>query len=290
MGRVLRPFGNIVSPGTRQVPTGQVAIDWSHPLANGLIGCWLPGVTGPVDVTHQTPDLSLQSSAANVRDLTQEGGGLKSTASSSGYDLVGVPSSYLSWTGFTIYWRGYLFGVPPVAGSLYAGINYNSAATAPYIVVALGYNTNFYLYYSDSGTLVQFNTTIAPAAGFESIGATFSGVTLGKNYFYQKGALKATSGALTTAPSSSATSTLCVNADHNDATRNPNGICNICCFWNRQLSDSDMAWVDREPYSFLMPAESEMPVIYAPAVPSIILGYTNSPMGSIRRIPNIIGY
>ena len=42
-----------------QVPTSPVEIDWSHPLAEGLQGFWLPGLPPPKDLTGRYPSRGL---------------------------------------------------------------------------------------------------------------------------------------------------------------------------------------------------------------------------------------
>ena len=51
-----RQFANLLSP-KRQVPMGRLQIDWKHPLALDLIGCWVPGVMGGIDVAGKAPTL-----------------------------------------------------------------------------------------------------------------------------------------------------------------------------------------------------------------------------------------
>ena len=44
-----------------QVPTFPVEIDWSHPLASGLQGFWLPGLPPPQDLTGRYPSQGLMT-------------------------------------------------------------------------------------------------------------------------------------------------------------------------------------------------------------------------------------
>ena len=46
-----------------QVPTFPVEIDWSHPLANGVQGFWLPGLPPPQDLTGRYPSQGLMTIA-----------------------------------------------------------------------------------------------------------------------------------------------------------------------------------------------------------------------------------
>ena len=46
-----------------QVPTSPVEIDWSHPLAEGLQGFWLPGLPPPKDLTGRYPSRGLMTIA-----------------------------------------------------------------------------------------------------------------------------------------------------------------------------------------------------------------------------------
>ena len=55
-------------------------VDWSHPLTQGLIGCWVPGAARGWDLTGNTPALILSSSGAGVSQVAvgPEGVGLNS--------------------------------------------------------------------------------------------------------------------------------------------------------------------------------------------------------------------
>ena len=46
-----------------QVPTAPVEVDWSHPLANGVQGFWLPGLPPPQDLTGRYPSQGLMTVA-----------------------------------------------------------------------------------------------------------------------------------------------------------------------------------------------------------------------------------
>ena len=103
MASPLRLFSNQLNPN-RQVPLGPVAIDWSNPLADGLIGCWLPGASG-VDIAGKAPTLAYGAGAIVQATPEGPGEGVTTSASNTGMTaIVGAP--FTNYTALTIYWRG----------------------------------------------------------------------------------------------------------------------------------------------------------------------------------------
>ena len=115
MAALLKPFQRL-SP--KCVPNGLLKIDWSHPLATGLIGCWVPGVMFGIDLTGNTPDLvGVPNGAGQLPGTTTcvEGPALQSLSGTLDFGLNGpvtVGGPLTTWTSLTGFWRG-LIGRKP---------------------------------------------------------------------------------------------------------------------------------------------------------------------------------
>ena len=58
------------------------------------------------------------------------------------------------------------------------------------------------------------------------------------------------------------TSPLVVIGEDGSNGRAPNAISNMALFYNRLLSGAEIAFLDQNPYCFLLPAEGEMPALF----------------------------
>ncbi len=263
MTSILKSFRNLASPGPLQVPTGRLAIDWTHPLAKGLIGCWLPG-NSMQDISGQVAaDLVNFSPSASPRDVTAEGVGVKSAATNSAITQYAT-TPFKSWTGFSIFWRGYQLGAPAIDGLL-LGVSYDDNIDSPYVIVVIatnGNNTNWSLQWNNgAGEVVGTNFTPAiPSNKIYSVGATFN--VGGSSKGYQGGVVAASDSFGGVSPISSATSRIIIGSWYGIISgRFSNTINNITAYWNRELSAAEMAWLDRDPYCFVIPQEYEMPIL-----------------------------
>ena len=78
----------------RSLPNGGVRIDWSHPMTNGLIGCYLPGITRGIDLCGNV-NLTA-SSGATFDSTTPEGPGMLAGTAATRSGMTGPASGYPS--------------------------------------------------------------------------------------------------------------------------------------------------------------------------------------------------
>lgn len=279
MAGILKPFGNILTPGPLQVPKGRLVIDWSNRLANGLIGVWVFGANGTVDITGQAPTLTYES-ASGVYDQTREGAGLKSAAANTALTATATPA-FKGLAAATLYWRGYVIGNSSNSCD-FIGITFDNAATSPFWEIGIGAmssgsTTSMQLEYSAGGSPQTASANHALTAGtIESLCATFGGTT--QNIFYANG-VQTASNAVGFSPSSSATSEIFINT-YPSTGRFSNTITLAAYFWNRALSPDEVAWLNLNPYSFLLPAEYELPTGMAGAAGAVQFRRTLSELGT----------
>lgn len=267
MASILKPFGSLLSP-KRAVPTGKLKIDWTHPLASGLVGCWVPGVMGGIDLAGKTAPLSFVASSIGV---APEGPGV--IGSSGGNLAMSGPagSPLYAWTsGFSFYIRGYQGVSDTNSNTNLFSITYNNAVDSPYFILSTQANSG-----QTGGTVnVNWNSggngeSIFNAFPQLTAGSSFSrGAALvvnGLAYAYNNGAYTTgnTFGGASL-PSYGTLPQLSINGfNSNLYGRDTGSTVYILAFWSRALSADEMAWLDLEPYCFLIPEEAELPALYA---------------------------
>ena len=89
----------LLSPASYGAPK----IDWSHPLANGLIACYLPGVSRGINLVGCGGDLA-PVVAANNSGSTIEGPAFKTATTNDG--LKGLAPPAFLGNNNSYYWRG----------------------------------------------------------------------------------------------------------------------------------------------------------------------------------------
>jgi hypothetical protein len=274
MAAILKPF-QVLSP-RRSVPVGQVSIDWSHPLANGLIGCWLPGVSGGIDLTGNCADLQPSSGSSKKYSVNQEGPTLDpGTAGTVNMLTATAPPAYKGQQAMSMYYRAEkLRAADTQAILLY--ISYDNVPNAPYNVFGLQSvfnNTSYsqiYVGININGTSQQSANVDFSAETQIRVGATVTSVTGHALSLYKNGLLadNSTNTLPTGTLNGTSTSQISINGWDTSATsgRASGTAPYIACLWNRELSASEMAAIDADPYGFLVPAnQNGLPALYVAA-------------------------
>lgn len=116
-------------------PVTGVQVNYGHPLAAGLVGCFPLNEGSGTNVTNIVTGKTypFQGSPAWIR--SRYGIGLDcSTGNDTG--VLGTAEDILRVTkDVTVFWRGYLVGTPS-ANTAFAGVMYNAAETSPFIAYA----------------------------------------------------------------------------------------------------------------------------------------------------------
>jgi hypothetical protein len=268
---------------------GRPWIDWTHPLTNGLIGCWVPGLSGPIDLTGQVLDLSQNSSAGNILlTTTPDGPALNSlkNAGAGNATYYGIaPSSFKTWSNLTMFWRGFVGPSGDTLGnnSTIFGIAYDNAVGPPYQVVDLGMTVavRSFVDWNSGGTYMSGNSGASIAVNFNtmnSIAATFP--VSGTVTQYVNGVSVYSGTSFGGAPNTSATSTICIGSYFSGGAHDyTNTAATLACAWNRILSANEVAFLDADPYCFLTWAEGDWPAIAIFVAAAITKGSTLPIMG-----------
>lgn len=272
---ILRSFAANALWSKNQVPQGDLAIDWTHNLTNGLIGAWVPGAMGGVEITGFGPTLITQ--IGNVAgtpfiDITPDGPGLRSSGHfGDGYGAT-TPPNYRSilGSGLSMFWRGLVLG----GGNNYTPvlmISWDNSSGGPAPVMSIGdrAGNSFYLTWND-GTTAQllFGENYPAFPFFRSWAATFQ---TGAQAIYVNGIQTGTS-ALASVPTIGATSETSIQRYTSGNLAGTNTACNCAYIWNRVLSAAEMLQLHLDPYGFLVPAdEQDMQQMPPPPLPFILM-------------------
>jgi hypothetical protein len=254
----------------RTVPLGRVRVDMSHPLAQGMIGCWIPGTNGGKNLVEGQPDL-IKNSGFQL-DTTVEGPSDYSFTSGVNGGLTAIlpPSSaFVSGTTMSQYWRGVPMANPFVAGANLVGVNYGTADNSPYAVWMLNitgnsgtnwgqiradWNSGGTFHTSSSGiNLSGFYGNPCSAAATYNVNGNVN--TYGRDIGNGSFLLGATDSFGGSVPTNTGTDPLTINCYSAAAGRATNGKTLIAIVWNVELTAAQLAWVDRDPYCFLIPVD-----------------------------------
>lgn len=292
MGLVFRPQAK------RAVPTGRLKIDWSHPLANGLIGCWVPALMPFIDLTGINADLSVFHGPAAM-DVGPEGPycpgyNYNGLGGSNLWVSPALPSNspFLNWNKFSVYYRGERDGRTALLGNgqcyffyvSYDGVNPNF----PYQVFQIGDPngndlSNVKPSWND-GTNSNASTTGTSLASqsYGTVSMLATAQVGGNVITYQRGVqVDSTSFGSSSSPISTANAQINLGG-WNFQTRETPTAAYVYYAWNRVLSASEAAWIDQDPYCFLIPVEGEMPVVSV--LSPISSGLRTPYAGSLTRV------
>lgn len=233
----------------KNVPTVPVEVDWSHPLARGLVSCYLPGVS-KFDIAGLGPVLSTLTDHV-VRPSPF--GPLSSGGADSGSVLTDAVQFQAAGTI-------HVFGKFDTSGYAVPFAIYD-AVFGGAIEIDVGFGTialamGVFGYW-------EFGPPYISGAVMNSITAAFT--FSGSLKLYQAGAVTYT-GTSEPAPSYSGRSLL-IGGNYAGFSSIPAGFgVGAVHLYNRQLSDQEVAWLDAEPFAMLRPVTRR--IFSAPAASS----------------------
>ena len=231
----------------QQIPTGAVEIDWGHPLANGLVALYVPGVSG-VDLTRIAPPIVITGSGGTIvsgprgpaLDLSSIG-----TASSS----TGLPPQ-LEINKGTILWSGKFSSNPSSDWAVFA-TSYSNPNANPYVPYGIYYAI------ASSGMafaygVVAFASLAFPSgtpSNYNQWGVSFD--VAGGNYLgYLNGVVQSLVGTPQSNGGFAFTSTSSLGFGDS---RSGHAYSDIGAIWNYQQTADHMAWMNAEPFAMLRP-------------------------------------
>ena len=261
----------------RTIGGGVPRIDWSNPLTDGLIGCYVPGVTGGYNLTGLGANLT-PGSAGNAFVTTKEGAAWTTASASGGFSTASAPAAWKTGNA-TLYMRGY--NSSTTNANYIFGVFYGTG-TNPYYVVSIGVpNASpnvLQAQWNTGGTYTTGSNSTKSPGTFFSYGATFA---VGGNVLsYLNGVQAASNSFGASAPNNTGTDTLSLFT-----TQPIDLLINIALAWNYPLTAAQVAALDADPYQFLIWPEDEIFALLKGSL-SVVSSFGSSPaMTSARWAP-----
>lgn len=240
---------------------GRRRVDFGHPLAQGLVGAWVPnpdglgtgnGTWGMAEVIFgQDPLIDMQAGTPTVKRVTMSGPGLAGPA------RTGVMSSRLRLNAGTIFWTGTITANIAGSGAGYlAGTSYNASNSSPFdamtIIRPSGDSTSIRFGYNDGAS--PQNVTVASMIASTDYGnplsfaATFGVATV---HGYKNGRQIGSAARVgTTIAYDAATAGFSINGTYRADifSANPNSITTLALIWNRELTATDHLLLAVNPF------------------------------------------
>lgn len=256
------------------VPNFPVEIAWGHPLANGLLGCYVPGSPhGLSDIARIGPTLT--PSASSAWKSTPAGYGADSTASSSGF-FATAPDVYKNSLGSNAswLWSGQAFARAPSTGftAILFGISAHSTDTSPYLasgVSASAASTNgtvFVAILTGQGANF-FNLSSKVWSDYSGLQTTIVGTYGSSTTLLYGNGTQLLSGSFTSPISFFSDSQLWMGGYPAQVNRRSASPCTIGAVWNRTLTQDESQWLTLEPFAMLQPQVAKRYYIPASAPP-----------------------
>lgn len=277
MAALLRADTRLWTPGQVK-PTGVPRIDWSHPLAQGLLFYGFDTGLGVIlDLAGGRPSQQMPSASIKASNsVTPWGSGLNWTPGS------GTDGRFFSSDAAI---RAATANPPWTAAMATVQKATNAQVERPFNRTAgngSGATCNWLFQYPASSSQLSFylnsgGTVAGPVGTFSgslnslvtAVGVATSGSTAS---FYANGALV---GSLTglTIGSSNTNDAICFSGDSSANSQHAgSGFVFYGAFWNRALSQAEILQLHLDPYCFLVPGEGEMPALPQTAVAPAVAG------------------
>ncbi len=237
-------------------------IDWSHPLARGLLFYALPGGDHRRDLVVPRGPATMLYSGSNWAGATRQGSAADFTSAGWGYAGAYYPwSPMLSCLGtqitMAVRCRPVSFNTANWAELL--TVPYNSPNGDPYIAIGfVTFATKPELNYSygGAGTLIEARSTTSNFIATSDPLTMYAGTRNGTDCrFYRDGILHSTATFSTNNSPAFINKrgiTLCKDADSGSNTQGIAGLADFVAIWSRPLSATELQWLTAEPYAILV--------------------------------------
>lgn len=251
-------------PSPRILLPKQYVIDWTHPLTNGLIGCWLPGISHGLNLAGFANQLAYDT-APQGDGATLEGPSHRFNQAHCG--LVGTASNEFLSNPITWYWRGRTITQNTGTSSDLCGVSNNASPTIA--TGSINHNgTVLSAFWNHGGTLANFTIATFPSANtLFSTSCSFPGP--GANVTaYLNGVQSGTPTAFGAGAATNSSPQVCIGSINIAKTNFP-ATDTICAYaWSRVLDAEEHKYLDQNPYCFLV-AQQQFDSIIATDLPII---------------------
>ena len=242
--------------GPQYVPTYPVEINWSHPLSRDLIGLWVPGNSGGINLVDGNPLFSYVG-AATIGGSAKGPGAVTPSATGGGLiNTTAMPAKFQLGASMTVFTLG-TYGAAGFLGGQNPTVFGNDLAAAPYLSYGLVLNgasgvvkMQAFISKSSSAFLQVTDTNLLASYGVRPLLAAF---TLSGNIvvlYVDTNAVTNTS--YSGSPYYGSFSSFGFG-EPTSAARSPNWTAASGGVYSRPLSSGEIAWLRAEPFDMLRP-------------------------------------
>lgn len=237
----------------RRQPRGAVRIDWTHPLANGLVGLWSP-VWGMRNLVGTGGDLlpqgnpTIRAGATGLEAVDSSGNQRRNTT---------VPSTLQPSGAHSIMWFGTIGAGDNSDNPALLACFYTTFNTPPFMSWGL------HTWYSGSSNIAVVAAFGGSLSVYEANGALTRGESVhyvstatpgGSAILYKDGAQYGSGSFASGAVAYSSTPVLIAGGHISNTSAHCGGGMSIAGLWSRALSAEEARRLSSEPYAMLIPA------------------------------------
>jgi hypothetical protein len=245
-------------------------VDWSHPLASGLVGCWLLNERGGsqvFDLVNRTALAVLGGAVLGPTGLVINGAGQMAAGPTPRGLMVPLP--------LTVVWQGTQLG-PPSGESNIFGVRPHAGNTTPFTSYVLGYDSSTppkLVFFSNDGTSFITSTTatgasalISPSGRFQCAATIGRGSSSQAAKLYSGGTLIDSTTFFITSIAYASDSVIGFGEPSSGQTDYPNSRAELAYIFDLEQPQSNLQWLAAEPYGFILPPMATRYVFLAGSV------------------------
>lgn len=223
-------------------------VDWSHPLATGLVAAYRPAINGgAIDLAGNCPPM-VNTGVTPIRRSGAWGDEMYGNAGRAGAKLIVVNTSPLRvQPPFTYAWVG--TAVANNSGAPLHGMNYDDADTSPWASwMFYGNGTNTHVEFNGSGVYDETSGTLPPLGPSVYLAT----MTPGAQTFYINGVISGTDNNAFTGVSYHGSDAACYQFHYYTGEADAvNAGSMLGCLWSRALSTNEIITFTTDPFCFL---------------------------------------
>lgn len=267
-----------------QVPTSDVALIADHPLAQGLIGAWFPGL-GLIDQTGNGNDGSFGGTVGNGVSV----GGPALFTGTPGWGIIPASPALTVTTMTVAMWVVATTGNGNVRSIIQKNAATGTTNNRNFYLNAL--NTNVYYFGFTQGTsnfksIIGSTTIVIGKPNF--VVGTYDGAN---QNIYVDGKSDATAVALTGSPDSNSAWPVFFGDANNSGGAPYPGLMLFVALYNRALSAGDVEWLTAEPFDMFSPTTQRVakgPIVTkVPGLPLLGAGMIAAGGAALLRNPRL---
>lgn len=241
-------------------PTLGSQINWGHPLAQNLIGCFLINhACAKAQVINLVTNRIYDTYSTNAPAVINSfiGPVLDCSAANDTGIFATIDDRFKVTKKVTVAWRGYFAGGTPANNTIIGGITPNNTNSSPFASYYIGVDGggNVVLRFNNPAFITSTGravTNFTDGKEHQFVGTINLNGTSGTNTrLYSDNARLEVSGGTTGTISYTSTAQLAIGCEDPGRGRNSRSVASVLYIWEKEMFGSDVSWLWTEPYSFI---------------------------------------